>query len=466
VNKPRKRRLTTKKPPKTFQKTTPDLKQCKKSPQPWTTQRRHGMNIDPLGLHDEYSPVDYIRRYTTTASRSGTRPLHVLVAGFNSFFCQHLLSHLYAHGFEVTHAATEDGTHPMCNTLVHTHEYFAENGLPDVDFVINCAGMNPWRKMGGVSQLLETKVKGNKFWADLIRKSKAKPYAYLTLSSTDIYPGGTDELFFDSWQPPQLSPYIYTPQEIFDFDKEHNVTQTQQYWRAAEESSRVYIPELDARTPEQIEEFLKLQEKYDQTDIKSGVHGAEPYHGFQQEVRNSVRYNLLTNEQVRVIPIRLATFPFCREMQMFRDYRAPFEAGRFGPVHGHDKTIVPWVWMDDACQAVIKAMASDIKGPLNVVSPTTTTLNTIMTAIPEISQNFSQPMTEEQLNGYFGTERAKLLYQQKIVVPRELALHDFKYAAPTVKDAVKIGRAKFEREIKAFGGIDKHPRFLYQPKRD
>eukprot|EP00461_Guttulinopsis_vulgaris_P006919 UN06959 len=59
-----------------------------------------------------------------------------------------------------------------------------------LDFIINASGTNPFSQSFDVvdkSRLESSKLDRNKFFADQIRKTRSKPYAYLNISSTLYY---------------------------------------------------------------------------------------------------------------------------------------------------------------------------------------------------------------------------------------------------------------------------------------
>ena len=111
-------------------------------------------------------------------------------------------------------------------------------------FLTQSPGCNPFRGKWGPelkNHIEESHIELNHFFADLIRKSDTKPYAFITASSTMYYPPSSDFVYDESFSLPQK------PQ---DEDRNRPELQAQELslpylsrlYRDSEFASRVFRP--------------------------------------------------------------------------------------------------------------------------------------------------------------------------------------------------------------------------------
>lgn len=417
-----------------------------------STKPLFAMTKDPLDQHhpekDPGAPFTYI------STRSAQLPVNVLLVGYHSHVGQHLFSHLTRTGFNVYPVARHASHHRDVTAVIPIH-MIEEKGLPDVDFIINCQGLNWWNPMHEQREVYETRVGTNKYWAEHIRNTNAKPYAYFTMSSVFQTPPSEHAVYDDTFNLPALSTYLNDKSRCDQFDEFKGFTRIQRLFRDSETHSRVFIPELDRRTPEQIKELAEMKKRYDISKVKMGMNqDVQQLDTPEFRREHSVRNNLLTNDQVRVVNMRHGML-ISKTMQEFKHCNNLLQDGKFGS--SVDPTVnIPSMHVDDFCQAIIHCMmTSSISGTVNAVTPSPITNTEIIKYIARMNRAWTKPsaMTPGQLASMFGSqELANLFTENRNVVPNVLKDTGFQWEFPSMREmSAAAASSLFEEEIDILG---------------
>lgn len=431
-------------------------------PTPHTTAQRF-METDPLRRNYASSdPIDatkYETEHVYKSARSANRDLAVLLGGYNSWFGQHLYTHLNKEGFVVI-PVTHEKCHMLAEVQTLTYEQIADQGLPDVDFVINACTRNIYRKWNdGVKAAVEdAKLTSNEFFAKEIRKTTAKPYAYLNVSSALIYPPSHNTTYDESYDLPSrpLVEEINRPELQA---QELSLPYFSRFYRDAESVARTFIPEIDFRTEEQIEEYRRLRAQILRGEQRLTIHGNQHHNITPEEYRQrSHRHNLLENRDVRNINLRLGHL-VSKTMQEWKPFEHYFLSGLAAPL-GDGQHVQPWIHVDDACQMAIWALTNhNISGPVNAVAPKQATHGELFDYVKSTNGFFSNPfcknVSPQSAVDTVGELAATIYLDERKVTPRVAQENGFEWFYPSIYEAKENGRISgFEKIIYSVGGVD------------
>lgn len=412
------------------------------------------MDSDPLKKKQASSRGTLVGQRTqhTWMAPNGHGSVSVMLLGYETWLGQHMFTHLVESGFELFPVFDKDPppTSPHFGQL--TYDKIAANGLPDMDFVINCSGGNPW--VEGFSKVSEQRAQRSKQFVQYIRETSTKPFAFVNFSSLLIYPPSEETVYTEDYVIRGLSPIVHDSSEIAAFDYQNKISDATALVRNFEAGNRVFIPELDYRTPEQMAEYKRAKELYDRTKIKSTVHSQnQNYYDPELLRQQSPKYGLLENSSIRSLNMRVGTV-LCRHMEEAKAVNLDFAGFNYV---GDGSNIQPWVHVDDLCRMTIEAMNNaDVDGGVNAVAPTMATNKEISEFMIKVNSAFKKwsPLTRDELARHMHPEMVSLFTDTRKVEPKLMQEVGFKFLYPSIQSIWDNGgyRSFFEADVYSVGG--------------
>jgi NAD dependent epimerase/dehydratase family enzyme len=402
------------------------------------------------------------KRRRVISARSANEPLVVLLAGFNSFFAQHLWYPLKNMGLEII-PVTREPSSPFNAIQTLSQEQIREQGLPDVDVIINCSGTNLYHPLDkwNKQEIELSRFQSNKFWAEEIRKVRSKPYVYAHLSSCLYYPSSDTRIYDETYSlPPVPLPWETDLPEIRS--QELSMPYWSRLFRNAEHNARVFRPEEDARTPEQIAEYNQMKERYLNDDVKfevyTGMGAATP----AQQRDSSNRKDLLTNSEVRVINFRHGHL-LAKTMQEHVGMQPWLDRGLLSRI-GTGQSKHPWIHVDDAVNLLIHSIFDhNISGPVNAVAPNLATnhqlIDYMATARRSGTMNRYYNISEKTVDSVMSPLLGQVYHQSRHVIPKKALESGFEWMYPDVPTLMEKGLiSNVDKEVIIYGGWENAPR--------
>ncbi|XP_050301802.1 epimerase family protein SDR39U1 isoform X2 [Anthonomus grandis grandis] len=164
----------------------------------------------------------------------------------------------------------------------------------------------------------------------------------------------------------------------------------------------------------------------------------EPFDFFSKlvlEWEKAAKLDPPAKNECRLVTIRSGVV-LGRDGGMIKNLYLPFFFGLGGPV-GDGSQYLPWIHIQDLVDLIIYAIENDrVEGVLNGVAPTPCTNKQFSDAFAKaMNRPALIPVPTFVFNLMLGSERAKMITEGQIVIPRRTQDAGFKFNYPTVQAA-------------------------------
>ncbi len=139
------------------------------------------------------------------------------------------------------------------------------------------------------------------------------------------------------------------------------------------------------------------------------------------------------------VPTAMARYGviFANDAAAFKRLTLPFRFGAGGKL-GSGKQWMPWVTLDDAVDATIHLLGSDMRGPVNVVAPVAVTNADLTRALGRVMRRPAFMMVPQfAMRLALGELADALLFASQRVAPERLAADGFEFSQPEIEGALR-----------------------------